>query len=152
MADAWRIVKRKHAASAFSGHGAAKYGGRWNSRGVLMIYTSGSESLAVLETLVHLNPPMAFRYVKFDIKFNTASVRTLATASLPANWRQEPPSASTQSLGDVWVKSAATAILAVPSIIVPGETNYLLNPAHPDFSKIKIGKSEEFVFDPRLLS
>lgn len=152
MADAWRIVKEKHAASAFIGDGAAKYGGRWNSRGVRMIYTSGSESLALLENLVHLNPPVAFRYVKFDIEFNVATVESLATANLPANWRQEPPSASTQALGNAWVKSGTTAILAVPSVIVPGDMNYLLNPTHPDFRKIKIGKPDKFVFDSRLFA
>lgn len=151
MADAWRIVKAKHAATAFSGDGAAKFGGRWNSRGVRMIYASASKSLAVLESLVHLNPPVVFKSVEFGIGFDAALVNKIALSDLPADWRQEPPSASTQALGDAWVKSGTSAILAVPSVVLPSETNYLLNPAHPDFSKIKIAKPEAFVFDPRLL-
>jgi RES domain-containing protein len=152
MLTAWRIVKAKHAATAFSGDGAAKMGGRWNSRGARMVYASASKSLAVLETLVHLNPPVAFQYVGFAIEFDASLVTTLATAKLPVAWRKEPPPSSTQALGDAWLAAGSSAILAVPSVILPSETNYLLNPAHPDFSKIKIAKPEPFAFDPRLLT
>ena len=151
MADAWRIVKARHVATAFSGDGAAKFGGRWNSRGVRMVYASAGKSLAVLESLVHLNPPVAFEFVEFAIEFDAVLVTKRSPGKLPVEWRQEPPPASTQAIGDAWVKSNDSAILAVPSIILPSETNYLLNPAHPDFSKIKIAKPEAFVFDPRLL-
>ncbi len=65
MPEAWRIVKEKHAASAFSGEGAAKTGGRWNSRGVPVVYASATKALAALETLVHLNPPVPFQYSPF---------------------------------------------------------------------------------------
>ncbi len=151
MADAWRIVKAKHAATAFSGDGAAKYGGRWNSRGVPMIYASASKSLAVLESLVHLNPPVAFAYVEFGIEFGKVTIRHLSPRDLPADWRQEPPQSGTQTLGDEWVASGDSAILAVPSVILPSETNFLLNPMHPDFKKIKIARSAAFAFDPRLI-
>jgi RES domain-containing protein len=70
---------------------------------------------------------------------------------LPKDWRQEPPPPSTQQLGDAWVKSASSAILAVPSIIIPENLNYLLNPKHPDFVKIKIDRPTDFAFDSRLL-
>ncbi len=151
MPEAWRIVKARHAATAFSGEGAAKNGGRWNSRGVPVVYASGTKSLAALESLVHLNPPVRFKYVAILIKFHDALVQTVPPKSLPADWRAEPPSPASQRLGDAWVLAARSAVLAVPSVIVSGEPNFLLNPAHPDFKKISIAKPEKFSFDPRLL-
>ena len=151
MGEAWRIVKEKRAATAFTGEGAAKSGGRLNSRGVLLIYTSCTKSLAILESLVHLNPPVAFKYVAIPLKFNDALVEVFTAKDLPADWRTEPPPPSTKAIGDDWVKAARSAVFALPSVIT-GETNYLLNPAHPDFKKISIGKPEPCVFDPRLFS
>jgi RES domain-containing protein len=150
MGEAWRIVKAKHAATAFTGEGAAKTGGRWNSRGVAVVYVSGTKSLATLENLVHLNPPVLFKYVSLDVKFDDALVEMFPVKNLPADWRAEPPPPGTRAIGDDWVKTARTAILALPSVIT-GETNYLFNLAHPDFKKVTIGKPEPFVFDPRLL-
>ena len=152
MLEAWRIIKEKHAATAFSGEGAAKTGGRWNSRGVAAVYTSGTKSLAALESLVHLNPPVFFKYVAIRIKFDDAVLEIMPARNLPADWRAEPPPPSSQAVGDGWVWEARTAVLALPSVLISGEPNYLLNPAHPDFKKISIGKPEPFAFDPRLLA
>jgi RES domain-containing protein len=152
MPEAWRIVKAKHAATAFSGEGAAKTGGRWNSRGVPVVYASSTKSLAALETLVHLNPPVPFQYVAFRLQFDAALVENIPLNRLPAYWRAEPPPPSTKAIGDAWVREVRSAVLALPSVIVPGELNYLLNPAHPAFKKISIGKPERFAFDPRLLT
>ncbi len=149
---AWRIVKTKRAATAFSGEGAARMGGRWNSRGTWVVYASESRALAALETLVHLNPPLLFHFVAFAIDFDDALVETLVREALPSDWTGEPPPPTTQVLGDLWVKQARSAVLAVPSAIIPGEPNYLLNPAHPDFTQITVGPPEPFVFDPRLLT
>ncbi|MBL9174387.1 MAG: RES family NAD+ phosphorylase [Verrucomicrobiales bacterium] len=149
MKQAWRIVKETHAASAFSGEGARLYGGRWNSPGTGVVYTSGSRALAALETLVHLNPPVIFRYVAIPIQWEDGLVERVA--ALPAEWTQEPPPPATMGIGDLWVREARSAVLELPSVIVPGEPNYLLNPAHPDFRRIAIGKPEPFSFDPRLL-
>jgi len=149
MNRVWRIVKEKHAATAFSGEGARRYGGRWNSVGTSVVYTSGSKALVALEALVHLNPPVIFKYVAIAIEFDDALVEKVA--ALPAEWTEEPPPPATKAIGDLWVKEARSAVLELPSVIVPGEPNYLLNPAHPDFKKIVIGKSEPFSFDPRLL-
>jgi RES domain-containing protein len=151
MPEAWRIVKEKYAATAFTGEGAAKTGGRWNSRGVAVVYTSSTKSLATLETLVHLNPPVLFKYAAIHLKFDDALVEIFPAKKLPADWRTEPPPPSTKAIGDKWVKGARSALLALPSVI-SGETNYLINPAHPDFKKINLGKAEPFVFDPRLLA
>jgi RES domain-containing protein len=152
MPSAWRIVKEKHAAGAFSGDGARLFGGRWNSRGTAVVYTSSTKSLAALESLVHLNPPVHFRYVALPIEFDDGLVEILPRKALPADWSAEPPAPSSKALGDAWVREARSALLAVPSLLVAGEPNYLVNPAHPDFKKISIGKPELFAFDPRLLS
>jgi RES domain-containing protein len=152
MPQAWRIVKKKHAADAFSGKGAANSGGRWNSRGVPVVYTSISKSLAALENLVHLNPPVIFKYVAIPIQFDDALIEQFLPKKLPPDWWVEPPSLSSQGIGDVWVREARSAVLAVPSVIISGELNLVLNPAHPDFKQIIIGKPEPFAFDPRLLT
>jgi len=151
MRQAWRIVREKHAATAFTGAGAALAGGRWNSRGSRVVYASGSVALAALETLVHLNPPISFRYLVFQIDFDEHLVERVLPPALPADWRDEPPPPSTKRFGDQWVNEARSAVLELPSIIIPGESNYLLNTSHPDFTTIAIGKPESFAFDPRLL-
>ena len=152
MPDAWRIVKEKHTAVAFSGEGANKAGGRWNSRGVSVVYASSTRALAALESLVHLNPPVFFKYVSIQTKFDAALVEILPAKGLPADWRVQPPSPSTKAIGDAWARERRSAVLQVPSVIIPGEANFLLNPAHPDFKKITIGKPEPFAFDARLLA
>jgi RES domain-containing protein len=151
MLEAWRIVKSKHAATAFTGEGAALFGGRWNSRGVAVVYTSATRSLAALETLVHFNPPVQFSYQIFGLRFREELLEKLAPAQLPTDWRAEPPTQATMRLVDRWVREGRSAVLAVPSAIIPEEANYLLNPAHRDFKRIQIGEPEAFAFDARLL-
>jgi RES domain-containing protein len=151
MREAWRIAKVKHAATAFDGEGARLNGGRWNSVGVRVVYVSLTKSLAALETLVHLKLPVISKYLAIPLQFDDGLVETFAIATLPAGWAVEPPSMLSQKIGDDWVKAARSAVLALPSVIT-SETNYLINPAHPDFAKIKIGKPEPFTFDPRLLT
>lgn len=149
---AWRIVKAKHAATAFSGDGARQVGGRWNSPGAPVVYVAGSASLAILEILVHLPySELMKRYVVFEVTFDDALVRAVDAAGLPKNWREYPPPAETQRIGDAWLAGAGSAILRVPSVIVPSEWNYLLNPAHGDFAKISIGPKQPVQFDPRLI-
>jgi RES domain-containing protein len=151
MAEAWRIVKEKHAATTFSGEGAARTGGRWNSKGVRVVYTSSTKALAALETLVHLNPQMSLQYVAIRAIFDDALIDIVAHNALPSDWRAEPPPPSSKRVGDDWVRAGRSAVLALPSVIISGEPNYLLNPAHPDFKMISIGKPEDFTFDARLL-
>lgn len=152
MPQAWRIVKKKHAATAFSGKGAADYGGRWNSRGVPIVYTSGSKSLAALEILVHLNPLVILEYVAIRVEFDYALVEQFPFEKLPEDWQAEPSPSVIQQIGDVWANQARSVVLAVPSAIISGEPNFLINPAHRDFKKIRLGKPEPFTFDPRLLT
>lgn len=85
MAKAWRIVKRSHASSAFDGEGAWRYGGRWNSPGTRVVYCSANLSLAALETLVHLNPPVAFKSVAIELEFDHRLVETIAAKNLPSD-------------------------------------------------------------------
>lgn len=149
---AWRIVKAKHAATAFSGDGARRYGGRWSSPGIPVVYVAGSASLAILEMLVHLqSQDLLKRYVMFETSFDDALVKKIDAARLPKAWRQSPPTEQVQQVGDAWVADGNTAILRVPSAIVPTEWNYLLNPAHADFGKIAIGPKQQVQFDPRLI-
>jgi len=145
------MVKARHAATTFSGKGAGKTGGRWNSHGVPMVYASATRSLAALETLVHLNPPLTFSYSIIRLEFDASLVESLKRTALPPDWRSEPPPVSTRGLGDHWTRAMRSAVLAVSSVIIPDETTYLLNPAHPDSNRIVLGRPVVFAFDPRLL-
>jgi RES domain-containing protein len=151
MLKACRIVREKHLATAFSGEGAAEFGGRWNLPGTRMAYTSESQSLAALELLVHLNPPVFFKYKSIQIQFDESLAVRLSPDELPPDWTAEPPSLLTQRLGSQWVSESRSVILAVPSAIIPTETNYLLNPLHMDFPQIRIEAARDFAFDARLL-
>lgn len=146
---AWRIVRRERAAEAFSGEGARIFGGRWNSPGTSLVYTSDSLSLAALETLVHINPRISLEYVCFQVRFATSAVETLD--DLPADWMRHPAPPSTQILGDRWAASGRSLALSVPSVLVPLQRNFILNRQHPDFSRIEISGPHPFPFDPRLL-
>jgi RES domain-containing protein len=147
----WRIVRERHAAQAFNGEGARLYGGRWNSLGVPVVYAAGSRALAALEMLVHLDSPRILsRFVLCQVDFDERLVQALEPAEIPDDGRADPPPGSTQAIGDEWVEVAGSAVLRVPSVIVAEESNYLLNPAHSDFSKIRVGKPVPFDFDPRL--
>ena len=148
--SAWRITKQKHAKSAFTGEGARLYGGRWNSPGTAMIYTAQSQSLAVLEVLVHLDSPeLLKKYLLFEVAVDEAYVDELDPSKLPRNWKADPAPSKVQTIGDDWAAGGASAVLRVPSTLVPGESNFLLNPRHPDFRKLRIGKALPFLFDPR---
>jgi len=151
MVQAWRIVREKYLATAFSGGGASEFGGRWNLPGTRMVYTSASQALAALEVLVHLNPPQSFKYKAIRIQFDERLAQHLPIQELPADWTAEPPSLSTQRIGSRWAAEARSAVLAVPSIIVPSEINYLLNPLHADFGNITRSSPEDFAFDRRLI-
>lgn len=149
---AWRIVAAKHVATAFSGEGARRYGGRWNSKGTRLVYTAATPSLAVLEMLVHLDAHEVLRsYRLCELWFPGRIVEQVDVVRLPRKWRTDPPSAASRRIGNAWAREARSAVLRVPSVLVEGEWNYLLNPAHPDYKRITIGKPVPFQFDPRLI-
>jgi RES domain-containing protein len=150
---AWRIVKAKRAATAFDGQGARLYGGRWNNPGVAVVYTSASQSLAALEMLANLEQASLLeRYVVVPADFDEAIVTAFDERTLPRDWAAQPAPADARALGDAWVASAVSAVLRVPSAVVPAESNFLLNPAHADFRRLRIGKPQRFAFDPRLVA
>lgn len=151
MPTAWRIVKTRRAADAFDGEGARKFGGRWNSPGTPMIYTASSQSLAALEMLVHLKSSQILdSYSVFPVTFDEGLVEVVDHGRLPSEWRRAPVPAAVQAIGDEWVEQGRSAVLRVPSVVVPAEWNYLLNPAHADFAAITLGLAAPFEFDPRL--
>jgi RES domain-containing protein len=152
MPEAWRIVKKRHVQSAFDGEDARQYGGRWNSPGTSVIYASESRALCLLEVLAGIRSvkPMD-AYLIIRIQFDDSLLLRLEPGNLPAGWRRSPPPPSTQLIGDRWVEEQGSAILRVPSSIVPEESNYMINPAHPDFARIEIGTPEELSIDSRLL-
>jgi RES domain-containing protein len=148
---AYRILKRRFAGTAFSGEGARRYGGRWNSPGVAVVYASGSVALAILEWRCHLTQWPAPPAVLIEIEFEESLVWW--PPKLPAGWWRYPSSKANAAVGDNWVRSGKWAVLRLPSAAVPKdheEFNYLLNPAHADFKFIKIGKPQLFKPDARL--
>jgi RES domain-containing protein len=150
---AWRIVKRRLARTAFNGEGAKRYGGRWNSSGVAVVYAAGSQSLAALEILVHLDSAELLRdYVAIPVSFDSKLVTVVDVSSLPRDWRSYPPPPRVREIGDRWVASAKSVVLQAPSVVVPSEMNFLLNPLHRDFVNLKLGRPIQFTFDPRLIS
>ncbi len=152
MPALWRVVKRKHAATAFDGKAAQRFGGRWNSPGRRAVYTSATKSLAVLEVLVHLDVGRPLpRQVAFTFDVDSKLVDRLAVGRLPRQWRTADGLLATQQIGDEWLASGRALALAVPSTIVPEELNYVLNPAHPAFARLRFGRSIPFLLDPRLV-
>ena len=152
IVTAWRICKRRHARSAFTGEGARRFGGRWNSPGTAMVYTSESQSLAALEMLVHLDSPdLLSAYVLIPVEFDESRVTRVERLDLPRNWRSELPPSSVKAIGDEWISSGVSAVLQVPSVLLPAESNFLLNPRHEKFAEVKIGKAQSFQFDSRFI-
>jgi RES domain-containing protein len=147
---AWRLVKAKYLAAAWDGEGAKRTGGRWNSTGTAVVYASGTLALALVETLVHLPSGVLPAYTAVPIDFDAALVTALDARNLPGDWMRDPAPASTMAIGDAWVSAASSAVFRVPSVVVPMECNYLLNPNHPDFAQIRIGEPLPFPFDSRL--
>jgi RES domain-containing protein len=125
---------------------------RWNSKDVKVIYTSSSRSLACLENIVHRNSRglnAQYRTILIDIP-NNLIIEQISRKSLLPGWHEFQNISATQKIGDEWVAKNKSAILQVPSVIIPEEFNYVLNPAHKDFAKIKYLRNEAFDFDGRL--
>lgn len=147
----WRIGRRRYASEAATGEGARLYGGRWNSRGVRVVYASTSLALAAVETFVNLEPnlrPTDLVAIEGEIP-EALEIASLDPTLLPEVWyatRDE----SLRRFGDEWVKAGKTVALIVPSAAIRGERNLLLNPAHADFSKIRFQEPRVFEFDVRM--
>ncbi len=152
MIRAYRLLKTKHADNAFNGEGSRVSGGRWNPAGVPVVYTAATRALGALEILteIDLEDARALDYTIIPVEFSKALVTIVKEKDLPKDWQVYPLPHSTQIIGKKWIRDTKSAILQVPSVIVPKEYNYVLNPDHKDFKKIKILKAETFSFDPRL--
>ena len=151
MLTVWRLVTARFAKSAFSGEGARLYGGRWNRKGVSLVYTAGTQSLAMLEMLVQ-DEPLRARYVMIEARIpKGVAIDRIKIEDLPSDWRDIAAREKLQALGTQWARKRSAAVLAVPSAVIPVETNYLFNPLHPDFRRIKIGKPRKFETDLRLI-
>lgn len=136
-----------------SGKGAALSANRWNSKGVEMIYTAESRALAMAEVIVHLSLDLLPRdFVLLEITIPDAiSLKILRTKTLSENWSRFPYHHTTQLIGDNFIKENKYAVLKVPSAVVKGDFNFLINPFHPEFETIKITSKQPFLFDQRLL-
>jgi RES domain-containing protein len=146
----YRIVKARHARSVLSAEGARVSRGRWHLPGQSVVYTSGSLALAAIETFVHLEEDgLRARFVYFRIEI-AHSVAIERPRRLPRNWRAEPPEFGSMNYGSTRLRGLRSAVLEVPSAIVPSEKNYLLNPGHADFRKIRAARAVRFTFDPRM--
>jgi len=115
-----------------------------------MVYVAESQALAVLEVLAHLDSTALLeKYVLIQVAFDTSMVDDVDRSNLPKNWRDDPAPAEVQAIGDRWAAAGTSLALRVPSALVPGESNFLLNPQHSDFKTLKISKPLPFLFDPR---
>ncbi|MDD5374354.1 RES family NAD+ phosphorylase [Acidithiobacillus sp.] len=151
MQTVWRMVTGRFAETAFNGDGARRYGGRWNRKGVPVVYTAGSQSLAMLEMLVQDDPLRAHYVVIPAILPDHLKMETISVDQLPDGWRSPQPSGTLREIGMRWVEERLSAVLAVPSAVIPAERNYLLNPMHPEFSLIIIGEPLKIMTDSRLI-
>lgn len=143
----YRILERRHLATAFTGEGAHLYGGRWNSPGVRMIYTASSLPLAILEMLVNgMDLPSDLVYITIDL----ADPPRIDAGLLPPNGNVTPAPVSLRTLGDNWIQSKSSVALAVPSALTPIDDNILLNPEHAAFAGLVIGSPAEIALDWRL--
>lgn len=150
--DVWRICRSRYEASAFSGHGAEKTGGRWNYRGHPAVYASENLSLAVLELFVHVSPGnLPTDLVSIRGRFpDTISIDEIDESKLPGNWRKYPAPDELQRIGTDWLVSLRSLVLIVPSAINPREKNLILNPSHPEIKMLNVEKGQPFAFDPRM--
>jgi RES domain-containing protein len=127
---------------------------RWNSNGHFMLYTASTRALACLENMVHrrsIGRDGLFRITLIEIP-DDLKIKKITKRKLPADWQEYINYAHCQVIGDTWLKESETAVLQVPSAIITEEYNYLVNPQHPDFSRIKVHAVEKFSFDERLSS
>ncbi|WP_395946785.1 RES family NAD+ phosphorylase [Caedibacter taeniospiralis] len=149
---AYRLVKTKWLSNAFTGDGAKLYGGRWNSKGMSCVYLASSESLAILEIFVHLEDySLLQNYTLLQVKLPQSEIQYVDREHLPKCWQDQPAPPETAALGDDWLRSCQSMVLAVPSAVVPREWNYLLNPEHEKFSQVvKRVENLPFLVDARL--
>ena len=152
MPRVWRLVHKNYLSSAFSGEGARLAGGRWNSEGFAVVYAAESLSLAMLEVIVHLEFREALKlYKAIPVSFSVSEMEVVDPKTLPPDWNKQIPHPATQLTGNRWIRGLSSPVLNVPSAVVPVESNFLLNPIHPGFPALDIGKPIDLPLDPRVL-
>jgi RES domain-containing protein len=147
----YRLSSKAHQAAAFSGEGARLAGGRWNHKGNRVVYCSESRALAAMEMFVNLDSSLApseLVFIAVDVPDDIITVVKLA--DLPSNWKDYPAPDDVKDIGIEWIVKKTSAALVVPSVVMPEESNLLVNPEHADFGRIKIGKPTKFTFDGRI--
>jgi RES domain-containing protein len=154
LITAWRIVKRKYQTAVLSSEGARLAGGRWNYPGVPVVYASETLSLAALELFVHfvrkdITISKVLVAIPITIPDNVA-VTDVSIRDLKTGWDSSPPPDSTRDAGTKWMRDGLSAVLRVPSAIIPEEHNFVMNPAHTDFAKITAGQARPFSLDSRM--
>ena len=137
--------------SDLHGTGAASYPGRWHSKGTYILYTAGSPSLALLESVVHLSNIIVSSYCMICLSVPEDKIKSITVAELPANWFVNPPADLLKNIGDQFINKNKFLALKIPSAIMPEENNYLLNPGHPDFKKVSIVYTRTIPIDERFL-
>ncbi len=148
---AFRLTRTDRVRTAMTGEGAGTYGGRWNSPGTRVVYASSSLSLAMLEIMAHLDDYATLVESYSFIPLEIPSELITVLDRKPAGWSSNPPGTASQRAGDAWVSSRESAVLSVPSVVAPEERNYVLNPLHPDFGRIEVGRPRKLPFDRRLI-
>lgn len=150
--ELYRIAQEKYA-DDLSGNGAKLFGGRWNSEGLFALYTSSSRSLALLETLAHTPAKMldlkVYMLITLSLPDNTR-LETLDKSKLSPGWDAPDTRLITKRIGDEFLKRKGSLLLAVPSVLMPEENNYLVNVLHADMKKMKIIFKRRIYFDARL--
>lgn len=148
---AWRITRKKYVTEAFTGEGAKLFGGRWNPPGYAVVYLAQNLSLAILELMVHLDEDADIgTYTAIPVRFDSAFVHVLEQDKLPENWSSLPISGQSQMVGKQWLEDKQSLLLQVPSSVVPSESNFLVNPLHPDVSQLEIGSPQPLHIDNRI--
>ena len=151
MTRVYRILRKPYSRKPLDGEGGYRFGGRWPSPGIRVAYMAEHLSLAMLEYFVHIDSgdsPNDLVVVAAEIP-DTVSRTSISPKQLPANWRQSPAPPELAEIGDGFVRNRRAAILIVPSALAPAESNWLINPRHPDFSKIRVHAAESFEYDSR---
>ena len=147
----FRLSKKKYA-TVFNGKGAAKSNNRWNSKGTEIIYAAESRALAMAEVAVHVTIatlPKDFVMLTIDIP-EQIIIKKIEVENLDKSWNAMLPNSKTKKIGDLFIDDLEFCVLKVPSAVVKGDFNYLINPYHKDFKKIKIIDVTDFPFDKRM--
>jgi len=151
ISQLWRLYRSRYG-PGLDGTGGLMASGRWHARGEPVVYFGGSAAIVVLERLAHIDPdllPDDLEIACFEVSEAIAEIKAEEIAPLPVAWIQDET--VTRRIGSLWRKQGASCLLTVPSAILPEESNFLLNPQHPDAARLRLVRSRRFHFDPRLI-